>query len=96
MPRCFWPESLVAWAGLNVRTVAAHAVHNGLTQLAASHGTLHGEKVAYGILVQLRLEEMGAKGSLATTARQQLMQFYRALGLPMTLQDLGSGRGLSG
>jgi glycerol dehydrogenase len=77
--------------GAQCRTVAAHAVHNGLTQLAASHGTLHGEKVAYGILVQLRLEEMGPKGSLATTARQQLIQFYRAIGLPLTLQDLGLG-----
>ena len=43
--------------GANCRTVAAHAVHNGLTHLSAVHGTLHGEKVAYGILVQLRLEE---------------------------------------
>jgi glycerol dehydrogenase-like iron-containing ADH family enzyme len=77
--------------GAQCRTVAAHAVHNGLTQLAACHGTLHGEKVAYGILVQLRLEEMGHKGSLATTARQQLIQFYRILGLPMTLDDLGLG-----
>lgn len=77
--------------GAQCRTVAAHAVHNGLTQLTASHGTLHGEKVAYGILVQLRLEEMGSKGSLATTARKQLIQFYRGIGLPMTLQDLGMG-----
>jgi glycerol dehydrogenase-like iron-containing ADH family enzyme len=77
--------------GAQCRTVAAHAVHNGLTQLAASHGTLHGEKVAYGILVQLRLEEMGPKGSLAITARQQLVQFYRSIGLPLTLQDLGMG-----
>ena len=37
--------------------MAAHAVHNGLTQLAACHGVLHGEKVGFGILVQLRLEE---------------------------------------
>jgi len=77
--------------GAQCRTVAAHAIHNGLTQLAASHGTLHGEKVAYGILVQLRLEEMGPKGSLAMTARQQLVQFYRSIGLPLTLQDLGLG-----
>jgi glycerol dehydrogenase len=77
--------------GAQCRTVAAHAVHNGLTQLAPSHGTLHGEKVAYGILVQLRLEDMGHQGSLATTARRQLIQFYRAIGLPLTLQDLGLG-----
>ncbi len=77
--------------GAQCRTVAAHAVHNGLTQLAAGHGTLHGEKVAYGILVQLRLEEMGGKATLATTARQQLIQFYRATGLPKSLADLGLG-----
>ena len=29
--------------GAQCRTVAAHAVHNGLTHVAA-HGTLHGEK----------------------------------------------------
>ena len=44
--------------GANCRTVAAHAVHNGLTHLTEAHDILHGEKVAYGILVQLRLEEM--------------------------------------
>ena len=77
--------------GAQCRTVAAHAVHNGLTQLPACHDALHGEKVAYGILVQLRLEEMGGKSSLATSARQQLIQFYRATGLPQTLADLGLG-----
>ncbi|MDA0865898.1 MAG: iron-containing alcohol dehydrogenase family protein [Cyanobacteria bacterium] len=79
--------------GAQCRTVAAHAVHNGLTHLAASHGTLHGEKVAYGILVQLRLEEMGpGNTSLGTTARQQLLQFYDQIGLPTTLDDLGLGQ----
>ncbi|MBE9158113.1 iron-containing alcohol dehydrogenase family protein [Nodosilinea sp. LEGE 06152] len=77
--------------GAQCRTVAAHAVHNGLTQLPASHGILHGEKVAYGILVQLRLEEMGGNTSLARAARQQLLSFYRAAGLPQTLTDLGLG-----
>lgn len=75
--------------GANCRTVAAHAVHNGLTHLLASHGTLHGEKVAYGILVQLRLEEMLQGNQLAATARQQLLKFYGDVGLPQTLQDLG-------
>ncbi len=74
--------------GPQCRTVAAHAVHNGLTHVAA-HGTLHGEKVAYGILVQLRLEEMAANNSLAATARQQLIQFYNQLGLPTSLADMG-------
>jgi len=75
--------------GAQCRTVAAHAVHNGLTHVAA-HGTLHGEKVAYGILVQLRLEEMlGTSQLLAATARQQLLQFYRELSLPASLAALG-------
>lgn len=77
--------------GAQCRTVAAHAVHNGLTHLSASHGTLHGEKVAYGILVQLRLEEMLQGNQLAMTARQQLLKFYDEIGLPKTLGDLGLG-----
>ncbi len=77
--------------GAQCRTVAAHAVHNGLTHLPESHGILHGEKVAYGILVQLRLEEIAQQSSLAYTSRQQLMQFYDATGLPKTLADMGMG-----
>lgn len=75
--------------GAQCRTVAAHAVHNGLTHLLASHHTLHGEKVAYGILVQLRLEEMLQGNQLAATARQQLLKFYGEINLPCTLADLG-------
>jgi glycerol dehydrogenase-like iron-containing ADH family enzyme len=75
--------------GAQCRTVAAHAVHNGLTHLPGSHHALHGEKVAYGILVQLRLEEMFQGNRLAATARQQLLDFYTEIGLPKTLADLG-------
>ncbi|MBD2315150.1 iron-containing alcohol dehydrogenase family protein [Desertifilum sp. FACHB-1129] len=75
--------------GAQCRTVAAHAVHNGLTHLPAAHDALHGEKVAYGILVQLRLEEMVQGNQLAVTARQQLLKFYDEIGLPKTLEDLG-------
>ena len=75
--------------GARCRTVAAHAVHNGLTQLLASHGRLHGEKVGFGILVQLRLEEMLAGSGLAAQARRQLVPFFQQLGLPVSLSDLG-------
>lgn len=75
--------------GARCRTVAAHAVHNGLTQLPASHGHLHGEKVGFGILVQLRLEEQISGSQLAAQARRQLLPFFRALGLPISLADLG-------
>jgi glycerol dehydrogenase-like iron-containing ADH family enzyme len=75
--------------GAQCRTVAAHAVHNGLTHLPACHDALHGEKVAFGILVQLRLEEMIGGNQLAATTRQQLLDFYQQIGLPSTLADLG-------
>lgn len=77
--------------GAQCRTVAAHAVHNGLTHLPSAHDALHGEKVAYGILVQLRLEEMLQGNQLAASARQQLLKFYAEIGLPQTLEDLGLG-----
>ncbi len=77
--------------GAQCRTVAAHAIHNGLTHLPAAHDALHGEKVAYGILVQLRLEEMLQGNQLAASARQQLLKFYAQIGLPQTLDDLNLG-----
>ena len=77
--------------GAQCRTVAAHAVHNGLTHIPSAHEALHGEKVAYGILVQLRLEEMLQGNQLAASARQQLLKFYAEIGLPQTLEDLGLG-----
>jgi glycerol dehydrogenase len=76
--------------GAQCRTVAAHAVHNGLTHIAG-HSSIHGEKVAFGILVQLRLEEMIQGNQLATTSRQQLLKFYAEIGLPQKLADLGLG-----
>jgi glycerol dehydrogenase-like iron-containing ADH family enzyme len=77
--------------GERCRTVAAHAVHNALTTLPTTRFSLHGEKVALGILVQLRLEETLSGNRLAEIARQQLIQFYRAVGLPLTLTDLNLG-----
>lgn len=76
--------------GAQCRTVAAHAVHNGLTHLPV-HSSIHGEKVAYGILVQLRLEELVQGNQLAAAARQQLLKFYTLIGLPQRLGDLGLG-----
>jgi glycerol dehydrogenase-like iron-containing ADH family enzyme len=74
--------------GAQCRTVAAHAVHNGLTHICG-HGSIHGEKVAFGILVQLRLEEMLQNNQLAATSRQQLLKFYSEIGLPRNLEELG-------
>lgn len=76
--------------GAQCRTVAAHAVHNGLTHVCG-RGSIHGEKVAYGILAQLRLEEMLQGNQLAAAARKQLLKFYAEIGLPQKLADLGLG-----
>jgi len=62
---------------------AAHAVHNGLTQLEGCHDRLHGEKVAFGTLVQLVLE--GRPSADFDT----VLGFCRAVGLPVCLADLG-------
>jgi glycerol dehydrogenase len=62
---------------------AAHAVHNGLTVLSGTHAALHGEKVAFGTLVQMMLDGTPAD-EFATVVR-----FCRAVGLPVTLAQLG-------
>jgi glycerol dehydrogenase len=62
---------------------AAHAVHNGLTVAPETHAYFHGEKVAFGLLVQLVLE--GAPR--ATVA--EVLGFSSAVGLPITLAHIG-------
>lgn len=60
----------------------AHAIHNGLTALPATHAFYHGEKVAFGTLVQLVLENAPME-ELA-----EVLDFCRAVGLPTTLAQL--------
>jgi glycerol dehydrogenase len=62
---------------------AAHAVHNGLTVAAATHGYYHGEKVAYGLLVQLVLE--GQPSAVC----EEVLRFSSTVGLPITLAEIG-------
>ena len=61
----------------------AHAIHDGLTILPESGRSLHGEKVAFGTLVQLILEQ----APLEELKRAQT--FARQVGLPVTLEELG-------
>lgn len=62
---------------------AAHAIHNGFTALTGDiHHLTHGEKVAYGTLVQLFLEECPPE------ELNRYIQFYQALGMPTTLAEL--------
>jgi glycerol dehydrogenase len=62
---------------------AAHAVHNGLTAAAATHSYFHGEKVAFGVLVQLVLE-----GKPRDTV-EEVLRFSTEVGLPTTLAHIG-------
>jgi glycerol dehydrogenase len=62
---------------------AAHAVHNGLTSAAATHPYFHGEKVAFGVLVQLVLE------GKPRDVIEQVLQFSAEVGLPTTLAHIG-------
>jgi glycerol dehydrogenase len=62
---------------------AAHALHNGLTVAPGTHHYLHGEKVAFGLLVQLVME-----GSSRSTV-EQVLGFATEVGLPTTLADVG-------
>ncbi len=62
---------------------AAHAVHNGLTAAPPTHRFFHGEKVAYGTLVQLVLE--GKPRPLLS----EVLEFSTEVGLPITLAEIG-------
>jgi len=61
----------------------AHAVHNGLTVLEASHDKFHGQKVAFGVLAQMVLEGRPSKDV------DQVLNFCLSVGLPVSLEDLG-------
>ena len=79
-------EAIFLLSGLgfeNGGLAAAHAVHGGLSLIQEMNQNLHGETVAFGILVQLVLEN-----------REQdfiddMIGFYKRLGLPTSLEELG-------
>lgn len=62
---------------------AAHAIHNGFTVLEQCHHLYHGEKVAFGTIVQLVLENS------PTEEIEEVIKFCIKLGLPVTLEDMG-------
>ncbi|MFI8417183.1 glycerol dehydrogenase [Serratia sp. NPDC078593] len=62
---------------------AAHAIHNGFTVLEECHHLYHGEKVAFGTLAQLVLQN--------STMQQieTVLDFCQRVGLPITLAEMG-------
>lgn len=66
-------------AGLSI----AHSLTRGLSAIPELASALHGEQVAFGLLVQLLLE--GRPSSFM----EDLLSFYGRMGLPRTLAELG-------
>lgn len=62
---------------------AAHSIHNGLTVAEGTHAYYHGEKVAFGAIVQLVLEGKPQEQI------EGVIAFCNSVGLPTGLWDIG-------
>ncbi|HHX94220.1 MAG TPA: glycerol dehydrogenase [Clostridia bacterium] len=62
---------------------AAHAIHNGITALEETHSFYHGEKVAFGTLVQMVME------GRSNEELYEVLDFCVSVGLPVTLKQIG-------
>jgi len=79
-------ETNILLSGLGFESgglAAAHAIHNGLTVLEEAHHFFHGEKVAFGTLVHLVLE------NAPMDEIRTVIGFCKSVGLPTCLKDLG-------
>jgi glycerol dehydrogenase len=79
-------EANILLSGLGFESgglAAAHALHAGFTLIEEMNQAMHGEKVAFGVLVQLVLE--GREPAFLA----DLLAFYRRVGLPTDLATLG-------
>lgn len=79
-------EANILLSGLGFESgglAAAHAIHDGLTILEGTHAYYHGEKVAFGTIVQLVLE------NVSTDELYEVLDFCLTVGLPVCLEDIG-------
>ncbi len=79
-------EANILLSGLGFESgglAAAHAIHDGLTILEETHHYFHGEKVAFGTLAQLVLE------NAPLSEIQEVLEFCLKVGLPVCLSDIG-------
>ena len=79
-------EATILLSGLgfeNGGLAAAHSISSGFTVLEQTRGALHGEMVAFGLLTQFVLEER------PNPFLNEMYSFYRKVGLPVTLAELG-------
>ena len=78
-------EANILLSGLgfeNTACAGAHSIANGLAALSSSHKTLHGEKVAFGVICQLVIENR------PTEELNRAIDFCLSIGLPITLEEL--------
>lgn len=68
----------------------AHAIHNGFTILEECHHLYHGEKVAFGTLTQLVLQNSPLEEI------ETVLNFCQKVGLPVTLAQMGVKEGIEG
>ena len=79
-------ETNILLSGLGFESgglAAAHAIHDGLTVLEETHKYFHGEKVAFGTLCQLVLE------NASDEEINTVIGFCLEVGLPVCLEDIG-------
>lgn len=79
-------ETNILLSGLGFESgglAAAHAIHDGLTVLEETHKMFHGEKVAFGTICQLVLENAPMEEI------EEVIGFCLQVGLPVCLADLG-------
>ncbi|NCA67121.1 MAG: glycerol dehydrogenase [Clostridia bacterium] len=79
-------EANILLSGLGFESgglAGAHAIHNGLTLLEGTHKYFHGEKVAFGTIAQLVLENAPEE------ELYEVLEFCLTVGLPVCLADIG-------
>ncbi|WP_392558883.1 glycerol dehydrogenase [Orbus mooreae] len=79
-------EANILLSGLGFESgglAGAHAIHDGLTILDETHNYYHGEKVAFGTLVQLILE------NAPDDELKEVLDFCLSVNLPVCLEDIG-------
>lgn len=79
-------EANILLSGLGFESAglaAAHAIHDGLTALEETHAYYHGEKVAFGTIVQMIMENR------STAELDEVLKFCISVGLPVTLRQIG-------
>jgi glycerol dehydrogenase-like iron-containing ADH family enzyme len=88
-----YPGLIGGLAGADAKLALAHPLHDALTHLPGAHAALHGEKVGFGTLVQLRvagLDGRADEGTRVTAFREEAAR-YAALGVRCHLEALGCG-----